>query len=163
MRGIARGLSAIAVLAALALVLGAADKPLAANLKLGADLSLTGGTDDYGKAARMGLELALSEYNDNGGYHGQKVEAVIYDDETKPAKGVENITRLITRDQVFAVVGPVNSGVALAIIDIAQKNRVPLMDTIATASPFVSEGTLNPLAYANLTRSSVMPNVPNTA
>jgi hypothetical protein len=34
----------------------------------------------------------------------------------KPAKGVENVTRLITRDKVFAMVGPVNSGVALAII-----------------------------------------------
>ena len=87
------------------------------------NLSLTGGTDDYGKAARMGLQLALKEYNDKGGYKGQKVEAVIYDDETKPAKGVENVTRLITRDKVFAIVGPVNSGVALAIIDIAQKNR----------------------------------------
>jgi branched-chain amino acid transport system substrate-binding protein len=64
-------------------------------------------------------------------------EAVIYDDETKPAKGVENVTRLITRDKVFAIVGPVNSGVALAIIDIAQKNQIPLMDTIATAEQII--------------------------
>ncbi len=85
----------------------------------------------------MGAELAIKEYNDKGGYKGQKVEAVIYDDETKPAKGVENVTRLITRDKVFAIVGPVNSGVALAIIDIAQKNQVPLMDTIATAEQII--------------------------
>jgi branched-chain amino acid transport system substrate-binding protein len=109
----------------------------AADLKIGFTLSLTGGTDDYGKAARMGAELALKEYNDKGGYQGQKVEAVIYDDETKPAKGVENVTRLITRDKVFAIVGPVNSGVALAIIDIAQKNQIPLMDTIATAEQII--------------------------
>jgi branched-chain amino acid transport system substrate-binding protein len=82
----------------------------AADLKLGFDFSLTGGTDDYGKAAQMGALLALKEYNAKGGYKGQKVEAVIYDDETKPAKGVENVTRLITRDKVFAIVGPVNSG-----------------------------------------------------
>src|SRR5215470_16148277 len=74
----------------------------AAELKIGFTLSLTGGTDDYGKGARMGAELAIREYNDRGGYKGQKVEAVIYDDETKPAKGVENVTRLITRDKVFA-------------------------------------------------------------
>jgi len=110
----------------------------AADLKLGFDLSLTGGTDDYGKGARMGAELALAEYNEKGGYKGQKVEAVIYDDETKPAKGVENVTRLITRDRVFAIVGPVNSGVALAIIDIAQKNQIPLMDTIATAEQIIA-------------------------
>src|SRR6478672_8529923 len=119
----------------------------AADLKIGFTLSLTGGTDDYGKAARMGAELALKEYNDKGGYKGQKVEAVIYDDETKPAKGVENVTRLITRDKVFAIVGPVNSGVALAIIDIAQKNQIPLMDTIATAEQIIERYQNAPKSY----------------
>ena len=78
---------------------------------------------------------------------GQKVEAVIYDDETKPAKGVENVTRLITRDKVFAIVGPVNSGVALAIIDIAQKNQMPLIDTIATAEQIIERYQNAPKSY----------------
>ena len=119
----------------------------AADLKVGIDLSLTGGTDDYGRAAQMGALLALKEYNAKGGYKGQKVEAVIYDDETKPAKGVENVTRLITRDKVFAIVGPVNSGVALAIIDIAQKNQMPLMDPIATAEPIIQRYQSAPKSY----------------
>jgi branched-chain amino acid transport system substrate-binding protein len=118
-----------------------------ADLKIGFTLSLTGGTDDYGKGSRMGAELALKEYNDKGGYKGQKVDAVIYDDETKPAKGVENVTRLITRDKVFAIVGPVNSGVALAIIDIAQKNQMPLMDTIATAEQIIERHQNAPKNY----------------
>jgi branched-chain amino acid transport system substrate-binding protein len=118
-----------------------------ADLKIGFTFSLTGGTDDVGKSARMGAELALKEYNDKGGYKGQKVEAVIYDDETKPAKGVENVTRLITRDKVFAIVGPVNSGVALAIIDIAQKNQMPLIDTIATAEQIIERYQNAPKNY----------------
>jgi branched-chain amino acid transport system substrate-binding protein len=124
-----------------------AESVAAADLKIGFTLSLTGGTDDYGKAARMGAQLALKEYNDKGGYKGQKVEAVIYDDETKPAKGVENVTRLITRDKVFAIVGPVNSGVALAIIDIAQKNQMPLIDTIATAEQIIERYQNAPKSY----------------
>jgi len=131
----------------LALLLIAAGPAAGADLKIGATFSLTGGTDDYGKAALMGLTLALEEYNAKGGYKGQKVEAVVYDDETKPAKGVENITRLITRDKVFAVVGPVNSGVALAIIDIAQKMEMPLMDTIATAEPIIERYAKAPKNY----------------
>src|ERR1700694_632238 len=115
--------------------------------KVGFPFSLTGGTDDYGKGARMGAELAIREYNERGGYKGQKVEAVIYDDETKPAKGVENVTRLITRDKVFGIVGPVNSGVALAIIDIAQKMEMPLMDTIATAEPIIERYAKAPKNY----------------
>jgi branched-chain amino acid transport system substrate-binding protein len=137
------GVIAIGLLLAASFVGGAA----AADLKIGFTFSLTGGTDDYGKAARMGAELALKEYNDKGGYKGQKVEAVIYDDETKPAKGVENVTRLITRDKVFAIVGPVNSGVALAIIDIAQKNQIPLMDTIATAEQIIERYQNAPKSY----------------
>jgi branched-chain amino acid transport system substrate-binding protein len=131
----------------MAVLLGAGAPATAADLKLGATLSLTGGTDDYGKAALMGLQLAVEEYNAKGGYKGQKVEIVVYDDETKPAKGVENVTRLITRDKVFAVVGPVNSGVALAIIDIAQKMEMPLMDTIATAEPIIERYAKAPKSY----------------
>ena len=131
----------------LSLALAFAESAAGADLKIGFTLSLTGGTDDYGKAARMGAQLALKEYNDKGGYQGQKVEAVIYDDETKPAKGVENVTRLITRDKVFAIVGPVNSGVALAIIDIAQKNQIPLIDTIATAEQIIERYQNAPKNY----------------
>ena len=131
----------------LSLALSFAESAAGADLKIGFTLSLTGGTDDYGKAARMGAQLALKEYNDNGGYQGRKVEAVIYDDETKPAKGVENVTRLITRDKVFAIVGPVNSGVGLAIIDIAQKNQIPLIDTIATAEQIIERYQNAPKNY----------------
>ena len=131
----------------LSLAFAFAESAAGADLKIGFTLSLTGGTDDYGKAARMGAQLALKEYNDKGGYQGQKVEAVIYDDETKPAKGVENVTRLITRDKVFAIVGPVNSGVALAIIDIAQKNQIPLIDTIATAEQIIERYQNAPKNY----------------
>src|ERR1700747_2891039 len=131
--GLRLGSIGVGLLLAAAIIGSAA----AADLKGGFTFSLTGGTDGVGKSARVGAELALKEYNDKGGYKGQKVEAVIYDDETKPAKGVENVTRLITRDKVFAIVGPVNSGAALAIIDIAQKNQVPLIDTIATAEQII--------------------------
>jgi len=131
----------------LGLALAAGGPALAENVKLGFSMSLTGGTDDYGKAALNGFTLAVKEYNGKGGYKGQRVEAVIYDDETKPAKGVENVTRLITRDKVFAIIGPVNSGVALAIIDIAQKNEMVLMDTIATAEQIIQRYQNAPKSY----------------
>jgi branched-chain amino acid transport system substrate-binding protein len=132
---------------ALAALLGFTGAGLTAELKLGSTLSLTGGTDDYGRAAHMGLQLAVKEYNAKGGYKGQLVQIVVYDDETKPQKGVENVTRLITRDKVFGIVGPVNSGVALAIIDIAQKNEMPLMDTIATAEQIIDRYAKAPKNY----------------
>src|SRR5713226_2752635 len=145
--GARRGATAWIGILVVALVVGRGGPAPAADLKLGSTLSLTGGTDDYGKGALIGLTLAVEEYNAKGGYKGQKVELVVYDDETKPAKGVENVTRLITRDRVFGIVGPVNSGVALAIIDIAQKMEMPLMDTIATAEPIIERYAKAPKNY----------------
>ncbi len=134
--------------AAAAATAGPAIRPAhAAELKLGVDLSLTGGTDDFGRAARNGAELAVKEYNAAGGYKGQKVELVIYDDETKPAKGVENTIRMITRDRVFAIIGPANSGVALAVIDIAQKQKMPLMVPLPTAEDILGRYAKEPKHY----------------
>ena len=130
-----------------AAVLAAATPAFAADLKIGVDLSLTGGTDDFGKGSRMGIELATNEFNAAGGYKGQKVELVIYDDETKPAKGVENVTRLITRDRVCAIIGPANSGVALAVIDIAQKQKIPLMVPLPTAEMIIGRYAKEPKHY----------------
>jgi len=131
----------------LAAVLAPANKSLAAELKLGAAFSLSGGTEDYGRAALMGLQLAVNEYNAKGGYQGQPIQVVVYDDETKPQKGVENVTRLIARDKVFGLIGPIASGVGLAIIDIAQKNEMPLIDTIATAEPITGRYATAPKSY----------------
>ncbi len=128
-------------------MLGSLATANAADLKLGVDLSLTGGTDDFGRGARMGIEMAVKEYNAHGGYQGKPVEIVMYDDETKPAKGIENLTRLITRDKVFAVIGPANSGVALAMIDIAQKQKVPLMVPLPTSEPIIARYSKEPKHY----------------
>ena len=134
--------------AAAAATVGVGLRPAhAADLKIGVDLSLTGGTDDFGKGSRMGIELATNEFNAAGGYKGQKIELVIYDDETKPAKGVENITRLITRDRVCAVIGPANSGVALAVIDIAQKQKIPLMVPLPTSEMIIGRYAKEPKHY----------------
>src|SRR5260370_25363710 len=133
--GARRGAPAWIGILVVALLVGLGGPAPEAHRKLGSTLSLTGGTDDYGKGAIMGLTLAVEEYNAKGGYKGQKVELVVYDDETTPAKGVENVTRLITRDRVFGIVCPGNSGGALAILVIAQKMEMPLMDTIAPSEP----------------------------
>ena len=134
---------------AAAATIGAGLSPAAAaaDLKLGFTGSLTGGTDDFGRAARNGAELAVSEYNAAGGYKGQKVELVTYDDETKPAKGVENTIRLISRDRVFAIIGPANSGVALAMIDIVQKQKMPLMVPLPTSEGIIGRYAKEPKHY----------------
>jgi len=117
------------------------------HIKIGFSGSLTGGTFDYGQAAKRGFELAIKEYNEKGGYQGHPVVGVIYDDETQPAKGVQNTTRLVTLDKVIGVIGPVNSGVALATIDITQRYQIPHIISIATAVPLTQRYKSAPKNY----------------
>lgn len=120
---------------------------LADHIKIGFSGSLTGGTFDFGQAAVRGFNLAIKEYNEQGGYQGHPVIGVVYDDETQPAKGVQNTTRLITLDKVIGVIGPVNSGVALATIDITQRYEIPHIISIATAVPLTQRYKNAPKNY----------------
>lgn len=118
---------------------GSATQPAAGSEKkpeivVGLSISLTGGTASYGNNAKAAVELAVAEFNRAGGYNGQQVRLVTYDDEAKPDKSVESIQRLINQDKAVAIVGPANSGNALAHIEIVQKAGVPEVIPVATAT-----------------------------
>lgn len=113
---------------------------------LGVDLDLTASTNEYGQNALDGIKMAVDEYNkDSGSKFTAKV--VELDDGQQPQKGVANVTRLINSDNAIAILGPVNSGVALQIIDVAQQNKVPLMDPIATGVPVTQKYKDEPKNY----------------
>ncbi|WP_243357939.1 ABC transporter substrate-binding protein [Fundidesulfovibrio terrae] len=107
---------------------------LAEPVRIGVDIPLTGAAADIGNYLLWGVEIALEEANREGGALGRAIEATILDDETSPDKAAENATRLIGQDKVAAVLGPANSGNALAIIPLMQQARKPLMLLTASAT-----------------------------
>ena len=108
-----------------------ANKP---PIKIGFDGSLTGATADWGVNAKRAMEIAIKEYNDKGGYKGQKVEGVYYDDQVKPDLAVQNVTRLIEQDKIVVLTGLVNTGNTLAIVKIISENKIALVIPVATGS-----------------------------
>lgn len=104
-------------------------------IKLGLTISLSGGTADMGEAARDGAELARKEINAAGGVLGRQLELVVYDDEVKPEKGLENAKRLIDQDKVVAFLGPANTGVGLAQVDYVQQSEVLMLVTASAGTP----------------------------
>lgn len=116
------------------------------DLKLGMDGSITGGTADYGVNQSRGFQLAIYEYNLNGGYNGQPVACAIYDDATKAETGQENVTRMIEQDQVLGIIGAVNSGVTLGFSQQVQEAGVPLVVPISTATK-ITEQYPNPESF----------------
>jgi branched-chain amino acid transport system substrate-binding protein len=102
-------------------------------IKIGADGSLSGPTANFGTGMKRGIEICEKEFNDAGGYQGRKVDIAILDDQVKPEVAVANITRFLEQDKVIAVIGPVNSGNALAFIPKTEEAEVPVIVPISTS------------------------------
>src|SRR5438105_10400789 len=119
-----------------------------APIKIGADGSLTGATANFGTGMKRGIEICAKEFNDAGGYQGRKVDITVLDDQVKPEIAVANITRFLEQDKVIAVIGPVNSGNALAFIPKTEEAEIPVIVPISTSVQVVyvdGEGKPSPI------------------
>lgn len=93
-------------------------------IKIGASLPLSGEVASYGEIAKIGIDLAVKEINDEGGIDGRLVE-VIYEDDKCDKAGSDTFNKLVNVDRVDAIVGPVCSASASPGVPIAQKAGVP--------------------------------------
>jgi len=105
------------------------------EIKIGynADQSATGAAE-LGLSGRYGFEAAIEDINANGGIGGRKVIGIVRDDAGAPPKSIQNMNELIDNEKVAAVVGPTNSGNALAWLHIPQQKKVPVISHVATAT-----------------------------
>ena len=103
-------------------------------IRIGVPGAFTGGSAPMGLSMRNGIRLAAAEINKNGGVLGRPIELVERDDGGLPARGIKVAQQLLTQDRVVAVVGFVNTGVALAASRQYQDARVPVMLAVATAA-----------------------------
>jgi urea transport system substrate-binding protein len=104
----------------------AATARAAEPIKIGAILPFSGGVELYGRQAKLGLDLAAKEINASGGILGRPVEVIYEDDKTDPAAAVDATHKLIERDGVLAVVGPITSRNLDAIAPAAESLKTPL-------------------------------------
>ena len=108
---------------------------MAQDIKFGFNADQSGtAAAELGIAARYGFELAIEDINKSGGLLGKKIIPVIRDDTGTPPKSIQNMTELIDSEKVAVVVGPTNSGNALAWLHIAQQKKVPVIVPVATAT-----------------------------
>lgn len=110
-------------------------------VKIGLLLPYTGVLSVQGIDATRGFELGLARAGHRAG--GRELHLQREDTEAKPDVGLTKIKKLIERDHVDFVVGPVNSVVALAIRNYVHEQGTPLIVPVAftrvlTAPPLVS-------------------------
>jgi branched-chain amino acid transport system substrate-binding protein len=119
-----------AVTAAAMLTTGA----YAADIKVGVDGPFTGGSSSMGVSMRDGVRLATQEINAAGGINGNKIILVERDDEAKNERGVQIAQELINNEKVVAVLGYINTGVALASQRFFQDAKIPVINNVATGT-----------------------------
>lgn len=113
----------------------AASAAQAQDIKFGFNADQSGtGAAELGVAARHGFDLAIEDINKAGGLLGKKVVGIVRDDTGQPPKSIQNMTELIDSEKVVAVIGPTNSGNALAWLHIPQQKKVPVIVPVATAT-----------------------------
>lgn len=113
-------------------------------LKLGAPLAATGADAREGALAKQGYDLWAETVNARGGIKagGQtyKVQIVYYDDQSKPQTSAELTDRLITQDHVALLLGPYGSPATFADAGIADKYKVPMVDSNGAAVKIFEQG-----------------------
>ncbi|MDI9335108.1 MAG: ABC transporter substrate-binding protein [Cytophagales bacterium] len=107
-----------------------AAQTLRTKLRVGFMLPYTGTFAQLGVAIENGFHLALLERG--GKIAGREVEFFKVDDESDPAKAIENASKLVQRDKVDVLVGSVHSGVQLGIQKVARESGV--LNIIPTAA-----------------------------
>ena len=122
------------IVASLALALSAVAAQAAEPIKIGVDGPFTGGSSSMGVSMRDGVRMAVDEINKSGGVLGRPIALVERDDEAKNERGVQIAQELINKEKVVAVVGYINTGVALASQRFFQEAKIPVMNNVATGT-----------------------------
>lgn len=110
----------------------------AKTLKVGLIYSLSGPAAVLGEQSRDGFMLALEELNNKLG--GLDVEVIVRDDKMEPSVAVTEARRLVERDKVDFVVGPIFANVAQAIAKPITDAGVFMISTTAGPSQFAGSG-----------------------
>src|SRR6478672_11609252 len=110
------------------------------TIKIGLVTALSGQSARAGEAITRGLAVAIDEINAKGGVLGRKLELLRRDDESIPAKGVIAARELYFKEKVAVLIGGLDSPVALAIVPIANENKLPFMDPWAAGTPITKNG-----------------------
>ncbi|HEX3559870.1 MAG TPA: ABC transporter substrate-binding protein [Pyrinomonadaceae bacterium] len=115
-------------------------KPADEKLRLGAFMSLTGDTAQYGISALNGIRMAVEEANAGGGVAGHRVELITQDTRSDPGETETVVRRLAEESHVQALIGEVVSSRSLAAARVAQDVRVPMLTPSATSPEVTAQG-----------------------
>ena len=110
-------------------------------IRIGLVTALSGQSAQAGEAISRGLQVAIDEVNAKGGLlGGRKLELVRRDDESNPAKGVVAARELMYREKVAVLFGGLDTPVSMAIVPMANQQKVPFIGPWAAGTAITKNG-----------------------
>ncbi len=100
-------------------------------IKIGFIGGTTGRAADLGISGQDAVQLAVEEVNRDGGIGGRPLQLIIKDDGQKSEKARRAVVELIDQ-QVEAVIGPMTSDIAMAIVPELNKARIVCISPTAS-------------------------------
>lgn len=106
-------------------------EPAVKSYKIGGAFSITGPASFLGEPERNTMMMIGRMINERGGINGIPLELVIEDTVGDETKAVNAVKKLISSDNVLAIIGTSRSGTTMAVIPIVEKAQVPLISCAA--------------------------------
>src|ERR1700746_2095470 len=88
------------------------------EIVIGTHQDLSGPIKVWGVPVSNGMKMAVEEINAAGGINGRKLKLILEDSGYDPKRAVLATQKMVERDKVFAMVGPMGSPTVLAAQDI---------------------------------------------
>ncbi|MDD2591718.1 MAG: ABC transporter substrate-binding protein [Erysipelotrichaceae bacterium] len=124
----------IALLMVISLILtGCQSSPVdESTIKVGINMELSGEVASYGQAELNGIKLAIKQVNANGGVLGKEIELIEVDNTSSASEATSVTTRLVSQDNVVAILGPATSGAFKASLPVSEEYGVAIISPSAT-------------------------------
>jgi branched-chain amino acid transport system substrate-binding protein len=90
----------------------------ATEIVIGTHQDLSGPIKVWGVPVSNGMKMAVDEINAAGGINGRKLRMILEDNGYDPKRAVLASQKMIERDKIFAMIGPMGSPTVLAAQDI---------------------------------------------
>src|SRR5438034_11296643 len=88
------------------------------EIVIGTHQDLSGPVKGWGVPVSNGMKMAVEEINAAGGINGRKIKLIVEDIGYDAKRAVLASQKLIERDKIFAMVGPMGSPTVLAAQDV---------------------------------------------
>ncbi|NLJ74463.1 MAG: ABC transporter substrate-binding protein [Firmicutes bacterium] len=109
-------------------------------IKIGLITPLTGAVSTYGQSVRNSVVMGIEQINASGGINGRPIELVILDDKGDGTESAQAARRLIDRERVVLIIGPVITPAVMAVAPIAQAQGIPMITPTGTGDDITGIG-----------------------